>query len=67
MEEVVRAVAKEEGYTEDDVQQYLAILHRKRVRTVHNLRALSQERIEGLGLPRRHRVPALRVKAGGEQ
>ena len=51
MEEVVRAVVKKEGLDEDDAQADLAVLKAKRVRTVGNLRVLSEARIEVLGLP----------------
>jgi len=65
MEEVLRAVAKEQSYTEEDVQQDLEMLQAKRVRTVGNLRVLSKERIEELGLPPVVTEFMLRVKAGG--
>ena len=65
MEEVLRAVAKEQSYTEEDVQQVLEMLQAKRVRTVGNLRVLSKERIEELGLPPVVTEFMLRVKAGG--
>ena len=51
MEEVLRMVAKEQSYTEEEVKLALAILHGKWIRTVGNLRVLSKERTEGLGLP----------------
>jgi hypothetical protein len=35
MEEVLRAVAKEEGYTEEEVRQDLEVLRLQRVNTVH--------------------------------
>ena len=51
MEEVVRAVAKERGYDEDDVKAVLAVLKAKWVRKVGDLRVLSEGDIKGLGLP----------------
>jgi len=65
MEEVLRAVAKEQSYTEGDVQEVLAVLQGKWVRTVGNLRVLSKDDIELLGLPPVVTVYLLRVKAGG--
>ena len=62
MEEVLRVVAKERSFTEEEVQQDLAILHGKRVRTVGDLRVLSKERTEGLGLPPVVTEYLLRVK-----
>jgi hypothetical protein len=67
MEEVLRAVAKEEGYTEEDIKQDLNVLHGMRVRTVRNLRALSKEDIKELGLPPVVARYLLRTKAGGDQ
>ncbi len=64
MEEVVRMVAKEEGYTEEMVQQVLVVLQSKWVFTVHNLRVLSKEQIEKYGLPDVVTNYLLRVKAG---
>ena len=60
-------VAKEEGYSEEEVQDDLAVLNGKRVRTVGNLRALSKERIEKLVLHPVVTEYMQRVKAGGEQ
>ena len=63
MEEVLRAVAEERSYTEEEVQQDLAVLHGKRVRTVGDLRVLSNEDIKELGLPPVVARYLLRVKA----
>ena len=62
MEDVLSMVAKAEGYTEEEMQQVLAVLQGKWVRTVHNLRGLSKERIETLGLPPLITEYLLRVK-----
>jgi hypothetical protein len=67
MEEVLHMVAKEEGYSKEEVQQDLDVLHGKRVRTVGNLRVLSEEDIKELGLPPVVARYLLRVKAGGDQ
>ena len=66
-QEVLRMVAKKEGYTEEEVQDDLAVLNGKRVRTVGDLRVLSKERIETLELPPVVTEYMQRVKAGGEQ
>ena len=66
-QEVVRKVAKKEGYSEEEVQQDLAVLNGNRVRTVGNLRALTKEDIKELGLSPVVTRYLLRVKAGGEQ
>ena len=66
-QEVLRMVAKKEGYSEEEVQQVLAVLNGKRVRTVGNLRALTNGVIKDLGLPPVVTRYLLRVKAGGEQ
>jgi hypothetical protein len=66
-QEVVRMVAKEEGYSEEREQQILTILQRKWIDTVGNLRALSKERIETLELPPVVTEYMQRVKAGGAQ
>ena len=60
-------VAEERGYSEEDVQQVLAVLNSKWVRTVGDLRVLSKERIETLELPPVVTEYMQRVKAGGEQ
>ena len=60
-------VAKKEGYSEEEVQDDLAVLNGKRVRTVGNLRALTNGDIKDLGLPPVVTRYLLRVKAGGEQ
>jgi hypothetical protein len=67
MEEVLHMVAEEEGYSKEEVKEVLAILHGKWVRTVHNLRVLSKERVEALDLPPVVTEYLLRVKAGGDQ
>jgi hypothetical protein len=63
----VRAIAKEENYSEEEVQQVVAVLNAKWVRTVHNLRKLSKEDIRDLGLPPVVYRYLLRVMAGGKQ
>jgi hypothetical protein len=60
-------VAKERGDSEEEVQDDLAVLNGKRVRTVGGLRVLSKERIETLELPPVVAEYMQRVKAGGEQ
>jgi hypothetical protein len=67
MEEVLHMVAKERGYSLEEVQPVLAILHGKWVRTVGDLRVLSEERIEALDLPPVVTEYLLRVKALGDQ
>jgi hypothetical protein len=67
MEEVLHMVAKERDYSEVEVTEVLAILHGKWVRTVGDLRVLSEERIEALDLPPVVTEYLLRVKAGGDQ
>jgi hypothetical protein len=67
MEDALRAVANERGYTEEDVKQDLDVLHGKRVRTVGDLRVLSRERIEALDLPPVVTEYLLRVKAVVDQ
>ena len=58
---------KKEGYSEEEVQDDLAVLNGKRVRTVGNLRALTNGDIKDLGLPPVVTRYLLRVKARGEQ
>ena len=60
-------VAKKEGYSKEEVQQVLAVLNGKWVRTVGNLRGLTDEDIKELGLPPLVTRYLLRVKAGGSQ
>jgi hypothetical protein len=67
MEEVLRAVAIERGYTDEDVKHVLDVLHRKWVHTVGDLRVLSRERIEALDLTPVVTEYLLRVKAGVDQ
>ena len=51
IEEVLLAVGKEEGYTDDRVASAVKILKDKWIDTVGNLRVLSKDDIEKLGLP----------------
>jgi hypothetical protein len=67
MMEVLLAVAKEGGYTKEDIEEDLAILDGQRVRTVHNLRALSEQDIKELRLPPVVARYFLRIKAGGDR
>jgi hypothetical protein len=67
VEEVLRAVAKQEGYTEERWRRHAQLLAEKEIDTVHNLRALNREDIKELGLPPVVTRYLLRVKAGGEQ
>jgi hypothetical protein len=67
MEEVLSAVAKEEGYSDERWHGHLELLAKKEIDTVGDLRVLSQERIEALDLPPVVTEYLLRVKAGGDQ
>ena len=60
-------VAKERDYTDQDVQEVLTVLNGKWVRTVGDLRVLTDEDIEKLGLPPVVTRYLLRVHAGGNQ
>jgi hypothetical protein len=66
MEEVVRAIAKLEGYSEEEVTADVKTLLTARVKTVGNLRALSVEQIKELGLPPVVTAYMQRVKKGGK-
>ena len=52
IEEVVRAIADKEGYDDQDMLPVFKILQSNLIKSVHNLRALEDEDIKGLGLPR---------------
>jgi hypothetical protein len=58
-------VAKEEGYSEERWHRHAKLLAEKEIDTVGNLRVLSRERIETLGLPPVVTEYLLRVIAGG--
>jgi hypothetical protein len=66
MEEVVEAIAKERDYSEEEVTADVKTLLTARVKTVGDLRVLSVERIEKLGLPPVVTEYMLRVKKGGK-
>ena len=51
MEEVLRMVAKEQGYTEDQLESTRTKLSQSLVVTVGNLRVLSKEQIIAYDLP----------------
>jgi hypothetical protein len=67
MEEVLRAVATDVGYTEERWRKHAKLLGEKEIDTVYQLRALSRERIEALDLPPVMTEYLLRVKAGEDQ
>jgi len=67
IEEVVRMVAKKEGYTEERWQNHVKLLAEKEIDTVGNLRVLTNGDIKDLGLPPVVTRYLLRVKAGGEK
>jgi hypothetical protein len=50
-QELLKKIAEERNYSEDEVGQDLAVLHGKRLRTVGDLRVLSEASIKELGLP----------------
>ena len=51
MEDVVRAIADKEEYDEEEIAPTLTILKQQLIKSVRNLRSLSVERIEQLGMP----------------
>jgi hypothetical protein len=65
LEEVIVAVSKQEGYSDEDMVPVLAILHAALVRSVGNLRALSVEQIKELGLPPVVTAYMWRIKKAG--
>jgi len=65
LEEVIVAVSKQEGYSDEDMVPVLAILHAALVRSVGNLRALSVEQIKELRLPPVVTAYMWRIKKGG--
>ena len=62
VDELLQMVADEEGYTKEDMKQVVDALRGELVRTVHNLRVLTEKRIESLGLPSVVTEYLLRVK-----
>ena len=62
MQQVITMVAQDRGYTEDRWRRHVQLLAEKEIDTVHNLRVLNRERIEGLGLPPVVTEYLLRVK-----
>ena len=64
MEEVLRAVAEKEGYSEERWRKHLQLLADKEIDTAGNLRVLTEVRIEALGLPPVVTEYLLRVKRG---
>jgi hypothetical protein len=64
MDEVIRAIAKEENYDDDDVAPTLSTLKANLIKSVHNLRALQESDIKELGLPPVVFRYMMRVKQG---
>ena len=62
METAVRAIAKQEEFTEEDVQAVLDVLSKEWIRKVRHLRAMSVSGIKELGLPAVVKEYMLRVK-----
>ena len=60
-------VATKEGYSEEQVKSTRTKLNDSLIFTVGNLRVLTKEDVEKLGLPPVVTRYLLRVKAGGEQ
>lgn len=66
MKDVMLDVAKERGLSEEEVQEVVAALHAKWVRTVGDLRVLAEADIKELALSPVVTRYLLRVKAGGQ-
>jgi hypothetical protein len=64
MDEVIRSIVQKETFTDKDVNEDLATLSGKRIRTVGNLRALQESDIKELGLPPVVFRYMMRVKQG---
>ena len=62
IEEVLQAVGKERGYSDEEVASVVKTLDDQRIRTVGNLRILSKDDIKELGLPPVMHRYMLRVK-----